>query len=120
MSRLLCLFSKKKDIDYNIEYIFTKFDPIRIFIYEYQNDVNKVFCTFSYPNQYDLDNNIIVVHRKSETNTLYTINAINELIIKMNNGILDKSYSLPWHIYTDHLLLINNYIKFNFLKKITN
>ena len=35
-----------------------------------------------------------MVHRKRETNTLYTINALNRLIQSLNGGILDKNYML--------------------------
>ena len=40
--------------------------------------------------------NTILLHRKKETNTLYTINAVNHIIKDANNGILDKSYRLQW------------------------
>ena len=32
--------------------------------------------------------NTILVHRKKETNTLYTINALNDLIKKLNGGVV--------------------------------
>jgi hypothetical protein len=38
----------------------------------------------------------IAVHRKKQTNTIYTINAINKLIEANNNGILDKTYRINW------------------------
>jgi hypothetical protein len=47
----------------------------------------------------------ILVHRKKETNTIYTINALNELIQTINNGVLDKSYKIDWELYTDTILL---------------
>ena len=36
--------------------------------------------------------NTILVHRKKETNTLYTINALNDLIKKLNGGVVDPTY----------------------------
>jgi hypothetical protein len=36
------------------------------------------------------------VHRKKQTNTIYTINAINKLIEMKYNGILDKTYRIDW------------------------
>jgi hypothetical protein len=48
------------------------------------------------------------VHRKKETNTMYTINAINELIKNLNNGILDKTYKIEWELYKNSLLVSNN------------
>jgi hypothetical protein len=46
-----------------------------------------------------------MVHRKKETNTIYTINALNELIINLNNGVLDKKYPIEWGRYKDMMIL---------------
>ena len=51
-------------------------------------------------------NNTILVHRKKQTNTLYTINALNELIKSLNNGYLDKTYAINWENYRNCILLI--------------
>ena len=51
-------------------------------------------------------NNTILVHRKKQTNTLYTINALNELIKTLNNGIIDKSFAVNWDNYKNCILLI--------------
>ena len=50
--------------------------------------------------------NTILVHRKKQTNTLYTINALNELIKSLNNGILDKSFMINWNDYQNCILLV--------------
>tara|TARA_B100001094_G_scaffold288836_1_gene305326 strand:- start:4779 stop:5171 length:393 start_codon:yes stop_codon:yes gene_type:complete len=50
--------------------------------------------------------NTILVHRKKQTNTLYTINALNELIKELNNGILDKTFAINWNNYKNCILLI--------------
>ena len=49
--------------------------------------------------------NTILVHRKKETNTLYTINALNELIKKLNDGVVDMSYRVNWLHYRNSILL---------------
>ena len=51
--------------------------------------------------------NTISLHRKKITNTLYTINALNELIMDINNGILDTSYQVPWDVYKNTILITN-------------
>ena len=51
-------------------------------------------------------NNTILVHRKKQTNTLYTINALNELIKSLNNGVLDKKFPIEWGNYQNCILLI--------------
>ena len=40
--------------------------------------------------------NTILVHRKKESNTLYTINALNDLIKKLNGGVVDPTYKINW------------------------
>ena len=50
--------------------------------------------------------NTILVHRKKQTNTLYTINALNELIKSINGGVLDKSFAVNWSDYKNCILLI--------------
>jgi spore coat protein CotF len=59
----------------------------------------------------DLDNvsnfipNTVLVHRKKESNTLYTINSLNKLIESLNNGILDINFKVNWNDYTNCILL---------------
>jgi len=52
--------------------------------------------------------NTILVHRKKETNTLYTINAFNDLIKKLNGGVVDPSYRVNWQHYKNCILLTNH------------
>ena len=81
----------------------------KIFILE-SLDGEKIMLTYNV----DLGNstsdslveNTILVHRKKQTNTLYTINALNELIKSLNGGVLDKTYSIEWNNYRNCILLI--------------
>ena len=57
------------------------------------------------PDDYGKTPNTIMIHRKKETNTLYTVNALNAIIRKVNNGVLDKSYIIEWENYSNSLLL---------------
>lgn len=47
----------------------------------------------------------ILVHRKKETNTLYSINALNELIKENNDGYLDKNYRVNWRDFRNTIML---------------
>ena len=83
---------------------------------------NRLYCTFTTPDGVeeitgrivDMSNsmvnsmmdNTILVHRKKQTNTLYTINALNELIKSLNNGYLDKKFPINWNDYRNCILLI--------------
>jgi hypothetical protein len=49
--------------------------------------------------------NTILVHRKKESNTLYTINALNELIKKLNGGVVDTRFAINWNHYKNCILL---------------
>ena len=49
--------------------------------------------------------NTILLHRKKETNTLYTINSLNLLIKSLNEGILDTSFRVEWQNYRNTVLL---------------
>ena len=52
--------------------------------------------------------NTISLHRKKQSNTLYTINALNEVIRDLNGGVLDKRFPIPWEQYQNSLLLTND------------
>ena len=52
--------------------------------------------------------NTILVHRKKETNTLYTINALNDLIKKLNGGVVDINFRVNWQHYQNCILLTQN------------
>ena len=47
------------------------------------------------------------MHRKKQTNTLYTIKDLNALIQILNNGVLDTTYQLDWENYRNTMLLTN-------------
>lgn len=49
--------------------------------------------------------NTILVHRKKDSNTLYTINALNELIKRLNGGVVDSRYRVNWQHYRNTILL---------------
>jgi hypothetical protein len=49
--------------------------------------------------------NTILIHRKKESNTLYTINALNLLIKEENGGSLDKKFSLNWQKFKNSIIL---------------
>ena len=49
--------------------------------------------------------NTIMVHRKKETNTMYTINALNKLILDLNNGVSDSHYQVNWDEYRNAVIL---------------
>jgi hypothetical protein len=49
----------------------------------------------------------ITINRKKDSETLYSINALNALIREQNNGVLDKTYRVDWGQFANRLLLTN-------------
>ena len=78
----------------------------KVFILEVL-DQDEYVLTYSIDqgNVNSIPENTILVHRKKETNTLYTINALNELIKKLNGGVVDTSYKITWNHYKNCILL---------------
>ena len=81
----------------------------KIFVLE-NLDGDKIMLTYNVDMNNSSTNNIIdntiLVHRKKQTNTLYTINALNELIKSLNNGVLDKRFPIEWNNYRNCILLV--------------
>lgn len=51
--------------------------------------------------------NTILVHRKKDTNTLYSLNALNEVIKRLNNGVVDTNFRVDWQHYRNSILITN-------------
>ena len=56
-------------------------------------------------NVHTIPDNTILVHRKKDSNTLYTINALNELIKRLNGGVVDPRFRIDWQHYKNTILL---------------
>jgi hypothetical protein len=115
-NRLLCTFTDVDNLEYLIDDITSKYNIThnKIFVlYIKSND--EYVCTYNIEqeNTKNIPENTILVHRKKETNSLYTINALNELIKSLNNGVVDVRFSINWQHYKNTILLTqNNELKF--------
>ena len=111
-NKLFATFSKKEDIDNTIEVITARYSILfnKIFILE-SKDSDEFICTYNIdPGNLSTTTvlpNTILLHRKKESNTLYTINALNTLIKTLNNGYADPSYKVEWTDYKNTILLTN-------------
>ena len=78
----------------------------KIFVLEVK-DNNEYVLTYNIEmsNLASIPENTILVHRKKESNALYTINALNELIKKLNGGVVDTRYQIDWQHYKNTILL---------------
>ena len=81
----------------------------KIFLLKEAENANNLMCTYniSVEENYSEIENTILLHRKKQTNTLYTINALNEVIRSKNNGVLDKKFNVDWSEFQNTLLLTN-------------
>jgi hypothetical protein len=107
-NKLFCTFVSEEDIDTMISSISNSYDIM----------YNKMFVLFikstgEYVITYNVEqgnvetipDNTILVHRKKDTNTLYTINALNTLIKSLNGGVVDPKFRVDWQHYKNCILL---------------
>ena len=111
LNKLFCTFTSKDELESVVATINRRYSILysKIFILEPPQS-EELMCTYNI----DMGNmsdaplpNTILLHRKKESNTLYTINALNTLIKKLNNGVLDTKFIVNWHDYKNSILLTN-------------
>jgi len=109
MNRLFCSFSKKEELDNKLTEIIREYKILynKIFVLA-SPESDEYLCTYNIevegPTTKILPNTILL-HRKKETNTLYTINALNAIIKSKNGGELDNSYQIEWPEFKNSVLL---------------
>ena len=113
MKHLLITFSNRNYILSTLKDILScyKLFSNKIYVFENLDDKRELIFSYNILKDYTVKKllkNTISVHRKKDSNTLYTINALNTLIMEMNNGILNKSYQINWNHYENMILLTTN------------
>lgn len=107
-NRLFCTFTPLEDLDELINNLTSRYNIMynKIFILNVKSN-NEYVCTYNIDqgNINNLPPNTILVHRKKESNTLYTINALNELIKRLNDGVVDVRFPIEWQHYKNTILL---------------
>lgn len=109
-TQLLCTFVKRNRFKEIIDIIIACNDIVfdKIYVFQNENDYSQLICTYNVEYDEDFMQGIpdtISLHRKKHTNTLYTINALNDLIRELNDGKLDKRFPIEWENYRNSLLL---------------
>lgn len=109
--QLLCTFSNSSQYTSVLNEIPQQYKLIdnKIFIFANENNLRELYLTFNVEKreQNNRYKGTISVHRKKQTNTLYTLNAMNKLIEDENNGVFDKSFQLNWDLYKNSIILTN-------------
>jgi hypothetical protein len=109
-NKLFCTFTNLDNIDDTVENIKNSYTIMydKIFVL-YIKSIDEYTITYNIDqsNMSSIPYNTILVHRKKESNTLYTINALNELIKTLNSGVVDSRFPINWQHYRNSILLTN-------------
>ena len=112
-TQLLCTFTKRNRLNEAVDIIVSCNEILydKIYVFANQDDEHQLICTYNVEYSEDYIENVqdtISLHRKKQSNTLYTINALNEVIRSKNNGVLDKKFMVDWNEFRNTLLLTND------------
>lgn len=107
-NKLFCTFTTLDELDSLVESLTSRYNIMynKIFVLNVKSN-DEYVCTYNIDqgNVSNIPENTILVHRKKESNTLYTINALNELIKGLNGGVVDTRFPINWQHYRNTILL---------------
>lgn len=111
-TQLLCTFTTKDELQATLEQIKQTYYIVYNYIYVLQNKANleELYITYNIDTQYKPTlplKDTILVHRKKQSNTLYTINALNELVKEENGGKADKEFMVDWDKFKNTIIVTN-------------
>jgi pyoverdine/dityrosine biosynthesis protein Dit1 len=108
---LLATFCKARNVRITIDLIADSFEVVsgKVFVLQDESDRYKKILTYNIVKDQtvfsDVIKNTISLHRKKEVNSLYTLNALNEVVKIQNDGVLDSQFSVNWEDYRNTLLV---------------
>lgn len=110
-NKLFCTFVTEEALDFLIEDISKAYSIMynKMFVL-FVKSTNEYVITYNV-DQGNVENipvNTILVHRKKESNVLYTVNALNELIKSLNGGVVDTNFRIDWQHYRNSILITNH------------
>jgi len=111
-TQLLCTFTTKAELQNTLQEIRETYVIVYNYIYILQNKANldELYITYNINTEYRPNvpmRDTILIHRKKESNSLYTINALNQLVKEENGGVLDKSFIIDWQKFRNSIILTN-------------
>ena len=108
MNKLLATFTLSHNLDSVVQNLVLKhtINYDKIFVLSLENN-EELMVTYNIPaSELKLiPENTILLHRKKEANVLYTINALNEIIKRLNGGVVDSKFQIDWQHYRNSVLL---------------
>ena len=110
-TQLLCTFSTTDDYTDTVTEITKFYDVLfgKVYVLQNKDDLDSLMLTYNIDpskvngNMFYTDT--ISVHRKKDSNTIYTINSLNALIKDLNGGVIDHQFSVDWDQYRNTILL---------------
>jgi hypothetical protein len=108
-TQLLCLFTTKEELDKSLEFVLNQYiltNP-NVFVLENKTNLGELYITFNVEkgsSAISSEWKTILVHRKKQSNTIYTINALNEVVKSKTGGMLDNTYQLEWDEYKNCII----------------
>jgi len=117
--QLLCTFTTLSELPTSIARIYKTYqidNVSNLKCYQYVETPNSVVCVYNTLSATSRMSDTITINRKKETETLYSINALNTLICELNNGVLDKSFRIDWSQYKNKLMLSDRNNSFRLIK----
>ena len=111
-TQLLCTFTSKDTLQKTLQDIRETYVIVYNYIYILQNKANldELYVTYNINTEFKPPHPLedtILIHRKKESNTLYTINALNQLVREENGGLLDKTFIIDWKKFRNSIILTN-------------
>jgi hypothetical protein len=111
-TQLLCTFTSKDTLQKTLQDIRETYVIVYNYIYILQNKANldELYVTYNINTEFKPPHPLedtILIHRKKESNTLYTINALNQLVREENGGVLDKTFIIDWQKFRNSIILTN-------------
>lgn len=107
-NRLFATFTQQSHLDELISDLSSTYEIMynKMFVL-FVKSTNEYVVTYNVEqgNINGIPDNTILVHRKKESNTLYTINALNDLIKRLNGGVTDPFFKINWQDYRNCILL---------------
>ena len=113
-TQLLATFTTKKDLENTVKRITDAYTIAfkKVYVLQNEDNVDELICTYNVDLSKGADYNdvkgTISLHRKKHSNTLYTINALNECIKNFNNGVMDDNFAIPWENFKNTLMVTNS------------
>lgn len=108
-TQLLCTFTNVDNVFGTIKVIKKTYseEVADVAVFSYVSSPANIICIYNVVDKTKRLKDTISINKKKETNTYYSINALNALISALNNGVVDKSYRVNWSDYMNSILLSN-------------